>query len=133
MTANIDFREKIQIALSLGMLKKIDDKWFEELRSVLLDADNSLRCKRNRYAHDLYVFDTDAAQMKKIQFRTNIKHPQSHRPLELTTREETHITPDEIWQAAEDITIAAGKIALFAAQHSMMMQRRQKESPQKSS
>lgn len=129
VTSNIDIRDKMQIALAVGLIKKPDDKWFHELKTVLDEADNDLRNKRNRYAHDFWVLDEEF-QVKKIQFKTTLKQTQAKKPLELTTLHETEVTAAEIWAAADAISVAAGAIALLTQQFGMLTRRtlRQKSS-----
>jgi hypothetical protein len=123
VTSNIDLRDKFQIALSVGYIKRIDDQWFEELKTVINTADNELREKRNRYAHDLWTFDKSNA-MKKIYFRTKMQKSQSRKPIELSTLQETEVLPEEIWATADAIGETAGEIALLWSQHTGVTRRR---------
>jgi hypothetical protein len=110
LTSNIEFREKIQIALTVGLKKKYDDAWYENLKELLDKIENDLRVQRNRYVHDLWTLS--GTQIKKLQFKTSIKRPQARMPLELKTQHETIVSPEEIWSVAEKINIAAGHVAL---------------------
>ena len=123
VTSNIDVRDKIQIVLALAVLKKIDDKWFDELKAILDLVDNDLRSARNRYVHDLWSPDGATNKLKKLEFRTALKRPQSRKPLELTTLHETNVEPAEIWATADAITNAAAKIALLTQQHQLVTRR----------
>ena len=123
VTSNIDLRDKFQIALSVGYIKRIDDQWFEELKVVINIADNELREKRNRYAHDFWTFDKSNA-MKKIHFRTKMQKSQSRKPIELSTLQETEVLPEDIWSTADAISDASGKIALLWSQHRSLTRRR---------
>lgn len=117
VTSSIDFRAKIQLALNLGLLKKPSDIWFSELLSVLNDIDNRLRPQRNRFAHDAIVTQLKVPYPSvTADSKPKRKKPQSRQPLQLTTYEETEITPDEIWKTAEDIMAAAKTIGLLTGQ-----------------
>lgn len=116
LMAQIDMREKVQIAKTLGFIKKPDDKWFKELQELLNYIDNELRIKRNRYVHDLWFFEEE--KMKKMQFVNAIKRPQSWKPLELLTHSETEVQPSEIWKTADqilDATLKLNSISLLFA------------------
>ncbi len=123
LTSNVDMKNKIKIALAIGFLKKPDDQWFDELKAVLDLADNELRAKRNRFAHDLFMFDRTSDAVKKLHFHTVLKKPQARKPLELTTLHETKVLPEEIWATADAIENAAGKIAILNSQHQMLTRR----------
>lgn len=123
VSGNIDCRDQVQIALAVGFLKKIDDKWFEELKIVLDLIDNDLRNKRNRYVHDLWTFDVTTYVVQKVQWKTVIKRPQARKALELTTLHKTDVSVDDVWSASNAISDAAGRLALLAQQHGMVTRR----------
>jgi hypothetical protein len=112
LTSNMEFRDKIQVALAVGLKNRLDDEWYEVMSALLIDIDNRLRLQRNRFVHDFWTMD--GVQVKKLQFKVTLKRPQSRKPLELTTRHETHVTPQEIWDVAEAVNLAAGHVALSA-------------------
>jgi hypothetical protein len=121
LTSNIDFREKIQIALAVGLKKKLDEVWYDKLKELLDQIDNDLRLQRNRYVHDLWTLS--GTQIKKLQFKTSIKRPQARMPLELKTQHETIVSPEEIWSLAEKINLAAGHVALSAQAYQIYTRR----------
>lgn len=110
LTSNIGFSDKIKIALAVGLKKKCDDNWYEHLKELLGKIDKNLRLDRNRYVHDLWTLS--GTQIKKLEFKASIKRPQSRMPLELKTKHETIVSPDEIWSLAEKVNLAAGHVAL---------------------
>jgi hypothetical protein len=112
LTSNMEFHEKIKVVLALGFKKRLDDDWFKQLKTLLDHIENVIGPQRNRYVHDLWT--SDGVRVKKLEFRTAIKKPQSRKPLELKTKHETSVKPEEIWAAAEAIESAAGHVASFA-------------------
>jgi hypothetical protein len=123
VTSNVDIRGKIRIATAVGFEKRPDDKWFSDLQEALDSADNELRSKRNRYAHDLWTLDRTSAAVKKLRFHAVLKKRHSHKPLELTTLHETEVKPQEIWDTADRITEAAATIALLEQQYRILLGR----------
>lgn len=101
VTANIDFREKIQIALTVGYLHRKSDEWFSDLRELLNYIDNELRPLRNRLIHDEWDYYGDAVWRR--QFKTRFIKRQSFAPEELETWNEFKTPVEDVWELASAI------------------------------
>lgn len=95
IVGNVDFREKLQMVLGLGFLKKPSVEWFNYLRSVLVIIDNELRPERNRHVHDLWTPRTDTGEILRRTLKTAIIKPQAFQT-ELSTQTITKISPEEL-------------------------------------
>lgn len=94
--ANVDLRQKIQIALALGYLKRPSDVWFNHLKSALDKIDNDLRPSRNRYIHDHWMWDQANVRMMKRTLKTTLKKPQAFQPFEFSSAKDIPVDAKEI-------------------------------------
>jgi hypothetical protein len=108
VTSNTDLKRKLQIALSLGHLRRPSDEWFEKMKHCLDDIDNRLRNDRNRLIHDVWAIH-DPTPMR-IHRRTKITKPQASQPSKLSFDELIPVSDDEIWKLHSGIKDAANLI-----------------------
>lgn len=108
LTHNMDFREKLDVILGLGYLHKIDDEWFNCLKSSVDKINNDLRIRRNRIIHDQWVIEF--SDVTKIQRRTGFNKAQAFCINYFTSRTETK-TDDDVWLLFEDIAHIINDIA----------------------
>jgi hypothetical protein len=102
LTANISFRNKIQVLLAVGLVKKPDDEWYENLRTLLNQTDNNLRVRRNRCVHDLWNYE--GGGFTKYEIRPTIKRPQARKQLELRSFHASELRPEEIWALGREVS-----------------------------
>ena len=111
ITGNVDIRDKINICLALGFIRKPDDEWFCDLQFTLQTfVDNDLRNRRNRFIHDRWI--AGHSSVIKRQEAAKIRKPQANQ-LVLETFKETDVSADEIWKLVEDIQTATGALDLL--------------------
>jgi len=110
LAAEIDLEAKVNVLKAVAFLRKPSDEWFGRLETVLNSVNNTLRPARNRYAHDLWAIYEEKDEVLKLRFKTALKQPQSRKPRELTTLEETKTEPREIWATADSIDRSASEL-----------------------
>jgi hypothetical protein len=114
VTANTDMRDKVQITLALGYLRRPDEIWFDKLKSCLDGIDNELRTQRNRMLHDIWIPNQivpgNIENVLRVRTQgTKIRRPQAFQR-ELVTREEIPVTAAEIWKLRNKIRDATTMI-----------------------
>jgi hypothetical protein len=95
--ANIDFREKIKILVSVAFIRKYNDQWFRELQEWIDEIDNDLRTERNRYVHDSWTLEPDNEYMSlsRTQKVSKLIKPQAYQ-LELITQIQTPVSLEDL-------------------------------------
>jgi hypothetical protein len=111
VTANADLKHKLQIAVSLGHLRRPHDEWFEKLRKCLDDIHNRLSSERNRFVHDVWAIHDPIPT--RIHRRTKITKPQTFQPSELSLADLVPVSSDEIWKLHSSIKDAISLIILL--------------------
>ena len=99
VTANADIRDKAQMAIALGHVRKPNDEWFSKLERCMNKINYCLRNLRNRLIHDVWAIHDPPL---RIHRRTKITKPQA-RQRELSTSELVSVHSDEIWALHSDI------------------------------
>jgi hypothetical protein len=100
VTTNADMRDKIQIAIALGYLRRPNEEWFDKLKQCLDLIDNDLRNERNRMLHDVWLLHmvvphgAEDVLRKRIQ-GSKVRKPQAFQR-ELVIGDEIPVTSDEI-------------------------------------
>ena len=115
LTSNVDFRDKIQIAITLGYKRKQRDDWFEYLQKHLNYIDGELRSERNRTIHD--TWDWSGPEMIRRQYATKLGKPQSRQPQILTIEHPKTVPVEELWTLAYKIFDASSELSLLNVEY----------------
>jgi hypothetical protein len=107
---DLDIRDRIQIAKTLGFLRQQDISWYADLKEVLDLIDNELRTTRNRFIHDLWAHGGN--NMVRVSTAPKFTKPQA-RKLKLTLGQKVHVEKGEVATFAERIRAAGYVITLL--------------------
>lgn len=117
LTSNIDFREKIQIAIALGHKRKCSNAWFENLLEQLNYIDNELRPERNRMVHDNW--DWAGPEIVRRQYATKLKRLQARQPHTLTIEHVKAVPINTIWELAYKIYDASAELSVLNVEYAL--------------
>lgn len=104
VTHNIDFRDKIRMALAVGYQFRPSEDWFARYKAVLDNIDNNLRPERNRIIHDTWTFDEGA--LIRWQRKTRAYRPQA-RELAVKLDEKTPYNVRDIYLTCQEMADAS--------------------------
>jgi len=117
LTSNIDFREKIQVAIGLGYMRKAREDWFDALQKQLNYIDNDLRPERNRTIHD--TWDWRGPEIIRRQYATKLSRPQARQPQVLTVEIAKPVPIGELWGLAFKIFDASSELSALNNEYLM--------------
>ena len=123
ISANVEFRGKLQMLKAVSFIRKPNDLWFADLEVAINAIDNDMRLLRNRYIHDLWImspwssdfspdFGSGMPGITKRYRKTTLIKPQSFKR-ELVTFTDSPVDPAEIWELANRIREAERTVALL--------------------
>jgi hypothetical protein len=108
LTVNIDMRSKIKILLGVGLMYKPSAEWFDELKDVCHLVENSLRPKRNRFVHDIWLSSQEPFLRRTRG--TKLSKPRSDQPIQLTHYTDTPTPVAEVWAFVQEIKDALERL-----------------------
>jgi hypothetical protein len=99
----IDLLKKLTVARGLAASTKAPSDWYDDLELVLVDIQQHIMPKRNRYIHDSWRTTMLDDVILRRTDKTKVARPQSRQPPVLTTQEYTKTSAADIWQLSKDL------------------------------
>ncbi|WFU53017.1 hypothetical protein QA639_25430 [Bradyrhizobium pachyrhizi] len=123
----IDLLKKLTVARGLAISTKAPSDWYDDLELILVEIQNHIMPKRNRYVHDSWrVTMLDTIVLRRTD-KTRIERPQSRQQPVLTTKEYVNTSAADIWALSKDlVAVRDGLLILDDGFHSFQF----REAPQ---
>jgi hypothetical protein len=99
----IDLLKKLTIVRGLAISTKAPSVWYDDLELVLVDIQNHIMPKRNRYVHDSWRTTMLDTVILRRTDKTRVARPQSRQPPVLTTQEYFKTSAADIWKLSKDL------------------------------
>jgi hypothetical protein len=113
LTSNTDLRTRIDMLRGVAFLRKPSDKWYEEFSALLNRIDSEMRCKRNRYIHDMWLHANVPSPVKRKRGVKVAKAPATG-VRSLTTYTDDPVSHDDIWNFVYQVERVSTRLALFS-------------------
>ena len=111
ITNHVDMLKEIQIARALAFTQNVSTDWYKDVDLVLWHIETELMARRNRFVHDRWFPDNQGRIVRRwYRNRIRKKPPKDE---ELTTREDTPHSADDIWNLVDEIMIANGALGIL--------------------
>jgi len=108
----LDIRKKVELCKHLSFIEDPQSD-FDALDTVLSFIDNEVRGVRNRYVHDLYIFNPERAF--KTTYQTKIRKPQAGLAAIIEPVRDTNVSAEDIAIAVDDIRLCQAAVAFYVA------------------